>query len=487
MKSGGSRPDKIKVGQAAVTDAMALAGAGIAGRTLGVVPAIMTEAGAAAGAYTGNELGDYLVRNDYVSEDVAPYVIPGLTILGGMVGGVSAARGTAAAKAQKATTAAKTAKPEYSNWGGEFVDDYANTHKVISPEVDAPVRYAEWSSNPKPTAYYRIKLPSQKAQQFKDEVDLLNYYATHQTKNPNVGTAEIIAKDAKFNLPEVEIVKIDGKTLTEIGGRDHISGIGKLIGQGGESLVYDPNNGYVYKTMYNDINSGLKTRAWSTNVRDDADLFNTMKHIASDRNKHIFSKKSFPAITRVPGERSIGTLIQEKITPVTDANIKEMNRQWMKLRKSSFWHELYPKFLDGPLDVSPRNFGFDENGVLWGIDLWRKGGTIQKPNFIKRLEDPNRKSILDWESKPTWRNNYTYDISTHKMGYEYAPGDSGRAIVYPEVQEINGKLVDFTRPPFHSWAGYDSALDRGDYLMMKDLEEARKWVEGYKEKYKNLK
>jgi hypothetical protein len=30
-------------------------------------------------------------------------------------------------------------------------------------------------------------------------------------------------------------------------------------------------------------------------------------------------------------------------------------------------------------------------------------------------------------------------------------------------------------------------LDRGDYLIMKNLEEARKWVEGYKDRYKNLK
>lgn len=73
------------------------------------------------------------------------------------------------------------------------------------------------------------------------------------------------------------------------------------------------------------------------------------------------------------------------------------------------------------------------------------------------------------------------------MGYEYTPDDTGKAIVFPAVQEISGRLVDFTRPPYHSWAGYDSALDRGDYLIMKDLEEARKWVEGYKDKYKNLK
>ncbi len=135
------------------------------------------------------------------------------------------------------------------------------------------------------------------------------------------------------------------------------------------------------------------------------------------------------------------------------------------------------KFLDSLYNVGTQRFLTKRHD---------NGGQI-KPNFIKRLEDPNRKSILDWASRPTYRNRYTYDISTHKMGYEYTPDDSGRAIVYPEVQEINGKLVDFTRPPYHSWAGYDSALDRGDYLIMKDLEEARKWVETYKDKYKNLK
>ena len=131
--------------------------------------------------------------------------------------------------------------------------------------------------------------------------------------------------------------------------------------------------------------------------------------------------------------------------------------------------------LGTPIKLYDRRYGSPEKK--------QQGGPI-KPNFIKRLEDPNRKSILDWASKPTWRNNYTYDISTHKMGYEYSPDDTGRAIAYPEVQEINGKLVDFTRPPYHSWAGYASALDRGDYLKMEDLEEAHKWVKGYKDRYK---
>ena len=67
----------------------------------------------------------------------------------------------------------------------------------------------------------------------------------------------------------------------------------------------------------------------------------------------------------------------------------------------------------------------------------QSGGPI-KPNFIKRLEDPNRKSIPDWMSfkrnplfnnRGGFTNNYVDDlinaqhpsISTHKMGYEYTP------------------------------------------------------------------
>lgn len=115
------------------------------------------------------------------------------------------------------------------------------------------------------------------------------------------------------------------------------------------------------------------------------------------------------------------------------------------------------KFLDSLYNVGTQRFPTKRHD---------NGGQI-KPNFIKRLEDPNRKSIPDWMSfkrnplfnnRGEFTNNYVDDlinaqhpsISTHKMGYEYAPDDTGRAIVFPEVQEVNGKLVDFTRPPYHS-------------------------------------
>ena len=87
MKSGGTRPDKIAVGQALVSDAIQLAGVGKAAQSIGIAPAIITDVAGNIGAYGGNELGEHVVKNNYVSADVAPYVIPVSTILGGIVGG----------------------------------------------------------------------------------------------------------------------------------------------------------------------------------------------------------------------------------------------------------------------------------------------------------------------------------------------------------------------------------------------------------------
>lgn len=117
-------------------------------------------------------------------------------------------------------------------------------------------------------------------------------------------------------------------------------------------------------------------------------------------------------------------------------------------------------------------------GHLRPTAYFQYGGNIV-PNFIQRLEDPNRKFIINWENPR--------QIATHKMSAEYYPDDSGRAIAYPEVQEINGQLIDFTRPPYHSWAGYDSAIQNKDYLMFDNLQDAIHWTQNYKKNYKNFK
>lgn len=96
-----------------------------------------------------------------------------------------------------------------------------------------------------------------------------------------------------------------------------------------------------------------------------------------------------------------------------------------------------------------------------------------KAEFYQRLLDPNRKTLKDWESD---------NITTHKMSY-VTEGD--KAIVYPEVQNINSKLVDFTRPPYDKWAGYESAVQRGDTIQMTP-KEAEYWTQHYKEFYPNF-
>lgn len=98
-------------------------------------------------------------------------------------------------------------------------------------------------------------------------------------------------------------------------------------------------------------------------------------------------------------------------------------------------------------------------------------------NFVQRLKDPNRKNIPDWES-PTDR------ISTHKLSV--GTDENGNHYIFPEVQEINGELIDFTRPPYHRFAGEISAEMRGDTVRVPSIEDAIKFTETYKQYYPAL-
>lgn len=95
-----------------------------------------------------------------------------------------------------------------------------------------------------------------------------------------------------------------------------------------------------------------------------------------------------------------------------------------------------------------------------------------KANFVSRLKDPNRKHIEDWASD---------SIATHKLGV--ATDEHGNHYIYPEVQEINGKLVDFTRPPYVPWAGQVTAEERGDTVRVPSIKEGVRFTENYKKYY----
>lgn len=90
-------------------------------------------------------------------------------------------------------------------------------------------------------------------------------------------------------------------------------------------------------------------------------------------------------------------------------------------------------------------------------------------NFVERLKDKDRAYIQ-------LENN---EIATHRMGYA---NDDGRAVVFPDVQEVNGKLIDFGRVPYARNAAIENAIETGDTLMM-SLPQAEWFTQNYKQYY----
>ena len=100
-----------------------------------------------------------------------------------------------------------------------------------------------------------------------------------------------------------------------------------------------------------------------------------------------------------------------------------------------------------------------------------------KANFVQRLLDPNRKHIQNWVNP--------LSISTHKLGWATEDTKQG-AFVYPEVQEINGELIDFTHPSHRRSEGINSAIERRDTVRMTP-EQAKWFTENYKQYYPGFK
>ena len=98
-----------------------------------------------------------------------------------------------------------------------------------------------------------------------------------------------------------------------------------------------------------------------------------------------------------------------------------------------------------------------------------------KADFVSRLIDENRVTIPDWNNKD--------DIATHKLSYAR---DGDRWIIYPNVQNIDGKLYDFSDPKYGLDKGrqaLDSALYSGDYVEVPSEADAMWFTESYKRYY----
>nr|DAO75866.1 MAG TPA: bacteriocin [Crassvirales sp.] len=120
--------------------------------------------------------------------------------------------------------------------------------------------------------------------------------------------------------------------------------------------------------------------------------------------------------------------------------------------------------------ANARKWKHEDGGPLDSLvaDINRRSNA----DFVKRLQDPNRDYIQDWA---------TDNIATHKLSW--ATDDNG-AIVFPNVQRINGKLYDFTDPANKrgEWDALDSAIERGDTLRMTPSQ-AKEFTETYKKYY----
>ena len=137
-----------------------------------------------------------------------------------------------------------------------------------------------------------------------------------------------------------------------------------------------------------------------------------------------------------------------------------------------------------PNDVFKRQEAYkDRNGI--NDDGSKKkaiGGGIppyntkNKSNMYQRMKDPNRKTITDWKTGKT---------STHKLAYATI---DDKVVVYPNIQEINGKLYDFTDPKNNrgKWDSLRRAIDTGDTIQFKNEADADKFVNNYKKEFKGF-
>ena len=93
-----------------------------------------------------------------------------------------------------------------------------------------------------------------------------------------------------------------------------------------------------------------------------------------------------------------------------------------------------------------------------------------KANWAKRLQDPNRKYI-------------TYpDGSIGNFKLAWSEDETG-TIVYPEIQEIDGQLVDLSGNPEKAWK---SAIEHKDYIYFPSNDAADWFTKNYKKYYRGF-
>lgn len=245
------------------------------------------------------------------------------------------------------------------------------------------------------------------------------------------------------------------ETESEVGGGMPIENLGynewkKRIGEI-TGVNPDDDMDYNYKGYYDDDPG----RAWQALRTANAPIEDGEEPQRPDFSDFFPEQYSFSASSRPANRTSnIGSLLSnsqgsDEINPLDDSSYTGMSGMRGMDRGEAMTNPAAGDY--STKDVSGNMYGPGGQLILKARALY---DATHKANFMQRMKDPNRKTIKDWE---------TSNVATHKLGWDTT--DDGRAIVYPEVQEINGKLVDFTRPPYAPDAGYKSAVSRGDTIM----------------------
>lgn len=132
-----------------------------------------------------------------------------------------------------------------------------------------------------------------------------------------------------------------------------------------------------------------------------------------------------------------------------------------------------------PAMVKKANFA--RNAARWhddGGDLDRMPFLVDMANrseaeFVSRLNDPFRKHIGDWASDA---------IATHKLGV--GTDSEGRHFVFSSVMPgKDGRLTDYTRPPYHPFYAMERAVETRDTVRMPSFGDALLFTRKYKEYY----
>ena len=130
---------------------------------------------------------------------------------------------------------------------------------------------------------------------------------------------------------------------------------------------------------------------------------------------------------------------------------------------------------------------FKDGGVIeWEPELvieeYQQGGELnyqqiidsinkQKARFVERLKDPNRATLSLGKGQ----------IGTHKLSWASYDSDGGtRYVIYPQIQEINGELVDMS----DDWKkALNSAFENNNTVFVNNPEEAEWFTKNYKNYY----